>query len=220
MKFLFIFGLLVSIGYVLAGCDEDYPKYKSCASKAVQFTKFKSKEEVETYCKSFDVSECKDFLEIVSTPSECLKDNNNMTLVAGLQLPYLAYCSKNKDNENCPITKFIVENFTEFDNINVKDLSDTLKETIINDCKDEECNKRMVTIGQSLEEPLLKNVAPSIFGNVYDFFTMLYGSYKEKKCDTITTNDGNKNDENSSARTMTKITYSFIGMILLSMVML
>ncbi|OUM56954.1 hypothetical protein PIROE2DRAFT_18217 [Piromyces sp. E2] len=213
MKLLNIIGLLIFAGSTLATCDEDLPKYQACSTKAATFTKFKSKEEVETYCKSFEAEECKDFLKIVSTPTECIKDPSKLPVVALYQLPYLAYCSKKEDNTDCPITAFIKENFSDFDKLDVTNISDKLKEAVANDCKDTACNKRMLTIGESMKEPTIEASAPSVFGETYKFYNGLYESYKNNVCDL---NDKDKNnDEKDAAYSLNIISYSFIGMILL-----
>jgi len=230
MKLLNIFGLLVLAGTSLASCDDDYPKYQACAAKAGQFTKFKSAEEVESYCKSFEVDECKDFLEVVSTTSECIKDTSKLPVVAGYQLPYLAYCGKTGDND-CPLTTFIKEHYSEFESLSVENIPQEALQAVTNDCKDAACNKRIITIGESMQEPMIAAGAPQIFGETYKFFTLLYENYKNNNCDltggssnsnnsTTDNKDDKKENDSSAANNLNIISYSCIGMILMAMAMM
>lgn len=237
MKFLNIFGLVFLIGSAFAGCDEDLPIYQLCASKAKQFDKFKTKEDVASYCQSFEVDECKEFLKIINTKSECVNSSDVSVLatVSGYQLPYLAYCAKKDESTDCPITTFIKENYDNFNNIDLTKIPDSLNEVISNDCKEEKCNSRLITIGENLEVPAIQAGAPMVFGDLFKFYKVLGENYKNKNCDAktykfddtngntdATTGNNNKGekDENDGAITLNRLTFSFIGMILLSIVML
>jgi len=241
MKFLNVFGLLIAAGSAFAGCDDDLPKYQACLAKATAFSHFKTNEEVVNYCKSFDVEECKDFREIVYSNTECVKETDvaKLTQVAGSQLPYLAYCAKKDDNNDCPLTAFIKEHYTEFDKLNAASIPDEVKSMISSDCKEKKCNARMVVLGDSMKEPMIAMGAPQTFGDTYTLFQNLAESYKNNNCDLTAApadannnnnnnnnnnsnnnNDAQKQDDNSAAGNLTIISYSLIGMILMSLAMM
>jgi len=239
MKFLNVFGLVIAAGSAFAACSDDLPKYQACLAKATQFSHFKTNEEVVTYCKSFDVDECKDFRDIVYSSTECINETDPSTLatVAGSQLPYLAYCAKKEDDTDCPLTAFIKEHYTEFDKLNVASIPDEVKSMITSDCKEKKCNTRMVVIGDSMNAPAIAMGAPQTFGETYNLFKALAENYKNNNCEMTGTatntdntgntdstgntgNDSKKQDDKSAAGSLTIISYSLIGIVLMSLAMM
>eukprot|EP00833_Pecoramyces_ruminatium_P009234 jgi/Orpsp1_1/1183266/evm.model.c7180000084501.2 len=235
MKILYLFNLLILAGSILADCSEEEPKYEKCASSASKFDKFKSKEEVESYCNSFDIDDCIEFLEIVTTKSECISDVLKLPLIASYQLPYLAYCGSKKDKSDCGITKYIKEHFSEFDNLDISNIPDELKSAVTEDCKDETCNARMLTLYENLNISLIKLAAPAVFGQTFKFYQSLGTMYQEKKCDAVdligktvdsnteksdSSTENKSDDKDSNANTFSINIFTFISMILLSVALL
>jgi len=242
MKLLKTFSLLFLAGSAFATCEEDFPKYQACVSKAEKFEKFTTAEQVEKFCNSFDSDECKGFLEIVNQTSECIKDQEKLPVIAGYQLPYLAYCSKKNDNTKCPLTSFIHEHYSDFDKLNANSINEEVQKVISSDCSDPDCNKRMVVIGENFQEPMIVMGAPKVFGDTFDLFKLLTESYKNNVCDisaavkalnqTTTTGGDNKEgdkqentdtkkeNEESAASNLKITTFSVISIILISIAMM
>jgi len=245
MKLSSTISLLFLAGSALATCDEDFPKYQACIAKAEQFEKFTTAEQVEKFCNSFDAEECKGFLSIVNQTSECIKDQEKLPVIAGYQLPYLAYCSKKSDNTKCPLTTFIHEHYSDFDKLNASSINEEVKNVIASDCGDADCNKRMVVIGENFQEPTIVMGAPKVFGDTFELFKLLTESYKNNVCDisaaaaamnqqtaTAPTTGDNKegdkqenkddkkeNDE-SGASHLKITTFTFISLLLISIAMM
>jgi len=111
-----------------------------------------------------------------------------------IRTAYLMLCAKDKDGKLCPVSDYLSKRPTQFAEASLVETTDEIKKMIANDCKDENCNKRMVSainIMQTLTMGSSKRDSGNIFFTVFSSFG---DNYSQKTCSAI---DGSKDDANS-----------------------
>jgi len=227
MKILSIFGLAILAKSVFGDCTADYSKYESCDAKAKKYDTISTGKDIEEFCKSFEVDECKDFVSIATEVTECLNDKDKVQKVAAIQFPYLAFCAKKEDKKSCPVSSYIQDNFDTVNQLYGRSFVDSItskvtntvqgmitkkiKEAVKDDCKDSACNKRMITLGKSIKKDGVSSYADEVLGSTKSFFDEIYKVYEDGTCELHF-----EGEEESGANQLQIITFSFIGMILLS----
>jgi len=226
MKFSILGGLILIASRVLAECsDDDAGTLGKClttlSSSGFGGTAelFSKKEEVEAFCKNFtDVDDCKNAVPILTKSAECVAklpaDSQGSALK--LQLLYLSFCGTDGDNKQCPLAKFITENVSKITDEKAAE-SEDLKKVLAEDCKNEKCNANMQIAGGIMSQDSIKDAIAILAKGLNAVVQKYKENYEKKTCDAIT---GNGSDDKDDAVTLKRITFSLIGMILLTSLIL
>ncbi|OUM61518.1 hypothetical protein PIROE2DRAFT_62460 [Piromyces sp. E2] len=178
-------------------CREEYAKYAEFVEE-IDKIDIESGEQFQQFCSVFDKPKYKYILDSMSTTEfVCTPSSNMLTKVlegaetiVEIKINYLMYCAKDKKGNYCPVTDYAIIHY-DIINETQDDITDEQLDVITKDCKNEECNERMLMIINSYDEYL------RILSQIYDFNAdyennpyfmsqLLFGYqefYKNKKCD-------------------------------------
>ncbi|ORX83495.1 hypothetical protein BCR32DRAFT_149107 [Anaeromyces robustus] len=206
-----------------------------------------STESLENSCKLYYDDKCKALVnDSTNSTSVCLSNaEENFSygitgmLIVGLKMSYLMACYKDTKENLCPLSDYIVKHITD-DTLQTNNLPKELLTALANDCRDSNCNKRFValeefftTLGSNsantgrTESSTNTESTDSDKTNVLvnELLSNYLQNYKDGKCGAIDGSSDSKETDGSSdskdaAFTLNRITYSFVTIIILSILLL
>jgi len=232
---LFISSIFIkNINAISTECADETSEYRDCLDfLGYDSLELETKYSINDFCSVFEEKECAKFVNDISKSntvcySETEKRQSDLSTIEPImrmRIAYMLFCAKGTNGDYCPFSDHVKGLYEDIDEYTTE-LSDYQLEILTDDCNDQNCNARMISLKSIIE------TYEKIINNLFDegeetsilkepilklYNNKIFNIYKNGECNSISKvsliNDDNKNNDSknssSGAANLQKITYSF-----------
>ncbi|ORX41900.1 hypothetical protein BCR36DRAFT_169320, partial [Piromyces finnis] len=201
-------------------CEKEYSKYANCFND-LKMIDFDSVRTIDYLCSYLDQPKCKNFmndlgqselacLNITLSNSEFTTTTNDLTTgvtLLGLRIQYQTFCARDSKGKKCPLTQYLLNTYESDDYLDkeLDELSAEQLHIIGDDCRDDRCNMRMLSIFEISQRLSSYGLYTSSYPN--DTVNSYIYNYKNKTCHAIDHPNNEEikesNNNNSNSNTVT-----------------